>query len=334
LACCIGAVEHTSRGLWNYRYLETDAIGRTKRTLQRPAVSIAVSLLKTLHEPPFIAQAMIDELGFLLKKRHEFLRYRDVGVIGCGRVGMALAIHLDSLDSRIFAVETDARRRSVVGQARPGLRILPALDDAAVMNSDLILGASGLPSFGAEHVRAFLVGSRASLSLASASSKVIEFAGVMHLLNSAAHDPDLLERETGVAARVKRVGIPEFGIDYLIESPLFRKRLTILADGFPVIFYPGHTHGAPNRSMDPIMTELYLAACLLRAHADALPAVVHTLDMLGNLPAIHQPWMDLIDESRILERWCAHNGIDYLAYAKQRGVFNAQDALLKAPTQC
>lgn len=324
---CIGAVEHTSRGLWNYQYEEADDIGRTHRILHRPAVSIATSVLKAKHEPPFVAQGVIDELCFLLRKRHEFLRYRNVGVIGCGRVGVGLALLLDALESKVFAVETDASRADAVRQEHPNLRILPSLNDTAVANADLILGASGLPSFSDDNIRAFLLGPRSSLSLASASSKVIEYAQVMSLLDAAVADPDLLEHDIGVQATVKRDRISEFGIDYLIESPSFRKRLTIIADGYPTIFFPGHTNGAPNRSMDPIMTELYLAACLLRTHAPTMSPVVHTLDMLTDLPDSENPWMDLMYEARILERWCAHNEIDYQTYSRQLGIHDSSSTL-------
>jgi hypothetical protein len=87
LPSCMGAVEHTTRGKLNYQYLETDATPTIPRALQRPAVTIAGSRLKTCHEGGFVAQALVDECGFLLRKDHQFLRYRPVVVVGSGRIG-------------------------------------------------------------------------------------------------------------------------------------------------------------------------------------------------------------------------------------------------------
>jgi hypothetical protein len=319
-AHCIGAVEHTSRGLWNYQYMEIDDVGHTPRQLRRPAVSIAASMLKSKHEPPFVAQAVVDELTFLLRKRHEFLRYRDVCVVGCGRVGLALALTLRSQDARVLAIETDSERAEIVRKTNPDLRVQADLDDAAVMQSRLIIGASGQSSFSGRHLQAFLRGPNDWIMLASASSKSIEFSEIMQILDEAAAQQSGSLPGVEPDFAVQRHRAPGFGIDYLFESATQRKRLSVIADGYPAIFYPGHTHGAPNRPMDPIMTELFLAACLLREHSDSLPPTVHSIDMLETLPQSDMPWMDLCDESRILRRWCSHNAIDFNQYAHERGI--------------
>ncbi len=105
LASCIGAVEHTTRGKLNYQYLETDATPTVQRELQRPAVTIAGSRLKTAHEGGFVAQALVDECRFLLRKDHQFLRYRPVVVVGYGRIGRALARALTSLEATVMAAD-------------------------------------------------------------------------------------------------------------------------------------------------------------------------------------------------------------------------------------
>ncbi len=79
---CLGTIEHTMRGVWNYQFMETDNRPLSPRTIKKPAVTIANSLLKGTHEPPFVAQAVIDEAIFLLKKRHDFLKHKTVTVIG------------------------------------------------------------------------------------------------------------------------------------------------------------------------------------------------------------------------------------------------------------
>jgi hypothetical protein len=100
------------------------------------------------------------------------------------------------------------------------------------------------------------------------------------------------------------------------------KEVVVLGQGYPVIFYPPETHGAPNRAMDPVMTQLFLAAAGLPTSAAAgLPSRVHDLDALRTLPPmlLPAPWHDLLDEAGLLAAWCHANHLDWDTYRTRIG---------------
>ncbi len=139
LASCVGAVEHTTRGMLNDQYLEVDATPTLPRRLGRPAVTIAGSRLKTAHEGGFIAQALVDECGFLLRKDHQFLRYRPVVVVGYGRIGHALARALASLDAEVTVADPNV---AATDTGEPVTTLAEALRSGVF----LVFGATGIPS--------------------------------------------------------------------------------------------------------------------------------------------------------------------------------------------
>lgn len=308
---CLGAVEHTTRGRWNYEYAEFDGVPRTARTLDRPAVTISGSPLKTAHEAGFVAQALLDECLWLLRRDHQFLRHRRVAVVGYGRIGRAVA----TVDADVTVVDPAAvRLDTAMRQA--------SLVEAVTSGAFLVFGAAGVSSFTRAALVAFLQQApNDTLYLASASSKAVEFADVIALLDQAATNPDLAASVVGAPATVTVDHDPEVGIRYHVRWAGGRVRqVVLLGNGYPVIFYPADTHGAPNRAMDPVMTQLFLAAAGLPVAA-GLPPRVHELDDLRALPQdrLPAPWRTLVDEHRLLADWCSLNGIDWPAYRRAIG---------------
>jgi len=316
---CLGAVEHTTRGRWNYEYLETDAAPKTPRTLRRPAVTISGSRLKTTHEAGYVAQALVDECHWLLRRDHQFLRHRKVMIIGYGRVGRALAQALQRADASITIhdnalVDTDADLMC----SDP----ISAVEDGAF----LVFGATGTSSFGYSALEAFIMRSPSPiLYLASASSKAIEFADVVSILDQAAVDNNAAIALAGPGSTVLSHLDPEVGLRYTITvstpSGSRTRTLVLLGKGYPVIFYPAHTHGAPNRAMDPVMTQLFLAAVGLPAACLRLTAAVHDINDLIAMPNLGLPasWKTLVDEESLLIRWCEENNIDWSEYRREIG---------------
>ena len=313
LQTCLGAVEHTTRGRWNYEYAEFDGVPRTARLLERPAVTISGSALKTAHEAGFVAQALLDECHFLLRRDHQFLRHRAVAVVGYGRVGKALARELAHIDADVLVVDPAA--------GNPETGLLPAtLVEAITAGAFLVFGATGTSSFTPAALTAFLQRSpRDTLYLASASSKAVEFAGLITELERATGDPGHAAAIAGGPATVTAERDPDVGTRYRIRfADGDTKQLVLLGNGYPVIFYPGDTHGAPNRAMDPVMTQLFLAAVGLPNAAPLLPRI-HDLDLLRALPDLPPAWCSLVDESALLAQWCTLNGIDWPTYRRRTG---------------
>jgi hypothetical protein len=280
LAACLGAVEHTTRGKLNDQYQEIDAAPTVPRQLQRPAVTIAGSRLKTAHEGGFVAQALVDECGFLLRKDHQFLRYRPVVVVGYGRIGRALARALANLDAQVMVADPNLAATDAAHQ-------VTTLAEALCSGVFLVFGATGIPSMTPAQLGMFLRerdSDQDTLYLASASSKQIEFSQIFAFFQQARTEPALLRETAGREGRVLCELDPGVGLRYRVEfADGTSKTCVLLAHGYPVIFFPPDTHGAPNRAMDPVMTQLLLAACGLPHGHASLDRRVHTLDDLREL---------------------------------------------------
>jgi hypothetical protein len=77
---------------------------------------------------------------------------------------------------------------------------------------------------------------------------------------------------------------PGVGLPYRVELDGGSvKTVVLLAHGYPVIFFPPDTRGAPNRAMDPVMTQLLLAACGLPDGHASLDRCVYTVEDLREL---------------------------------------------------
>ena len=314
LASCVGAVEHTTRGKLNYQYLDVDASPTAPRELQRPAVTIAGSRLKTAHEGGFVAQALVDECGFLLRRDHQFLRYRPVVVVGYGRIGRSLARALANLEAEVTVADPNA-------VARDASYPLVTLAEALRHGVFLVFGATGVPSMTPRDLGVFLRDNdRDRLYLASASSKQIEFSLLLAFFEQARSDAGLLREIAGRSGRVCCELDPGVGLRFRIE---FRdgtvKTVVLLGYGYPVIFFPPDTHGAPNRAMDPVMTQLLLAGCGLPEGHASLGCRVHTVQDLRELAMLPRPWAALVDEAAMLRRWCYSNQLDPDRYLHRIG---------------
>lgn len=322
LACCLGAVEHTARGRLNYELRELDGPPRTPRGLKRPAVTIASSRLKTTHEAGFVAQGMLDECGWLLRRDHQFLRHRLVTVVGYGRVGAPLARALSSQDADVMVVDP------AVAVVDPD-HTLTTLSDTIRRGAFLVFGATGIPSMTVDDLAVWLrEGRQDTLYLASASSEDLEFTHVTDFFRRAQANPGLLRRAAGRDGVVTCRPDPYVGIRYSVDlADGITKTCVLLADGYPVIFFPPDTHGAPNRAMDPVMTQLFLAACGLAHAYEALDARVYTVDDLRSLAPLCVPaaWVALMDEEGLLTQWCALNQVDPASYLRRIGFWSRSE---------
>jgi hypothetical protein len=82
--------------------------------------------------------------------------------------------------------------------------------------------------------------------------------------------------------------------------------------------------------MDPVMTQLLLAACGLPHGHASLDRRVHTLDDLRELAGLPLPWRALTDEAGLLRRWCHSNRLDPDRYLRQIGFLEPEDRPVEA----
>jgi len=177
---CIGAVEHTARGMWNYQYLETDGVVKMPRILSRPALTVANSTIKAKHEPYFVAQAIIDEMAYLLRKKHDFIGYKNIAVLGAGRVGRGIASLLNKLRINLTVVDHNQNNLDILKSDNDRIKTETFLTSDTINNINIIIGATGNPSLDKNHLHTFIENKQPELILVSASSKEIEFKEIIN----------------------------------------------------------------------------------------------------------------------------------------------------------
>jgi len=124
-----------------------------------------------------------------------------------------------------------------------------------------------------------------------------------YLANRGCANP-LSEQVFGAGSSISRLNIPEFGLQYVLDSNGTKRRFSVLAEGYPLIFYPRHSQGGPIKPFDPVMTQLFLAACAMRSKYSALENRVHTLDEMRDMFTTDDPLEPLLDDKMLLRRWC------------------------------
>ncbi|RCG19096.1 hypothetical protein DQ384_38105 [Sphaerisporangium album] len=312
LPSCLGAVEHTSRGAWNYQYAEVDGpVPGTPRTLELPAVTISGCALKTCHEGAFVAETTVDEILLALREDHVFVRHLPVAVAGYGRIGAAIAAELAARGCQVAVI--DPRRP----QLADGMTLVD-WRQVAERGTVLLVGATGTAATPPELVSAFLARGRRRMYLASASSKAVEFSHLIAALES----PSVIEAlAPAPGIRLTRSPGPA-GRRYQFTAPAWpqARELVMLADGYPVLFHRAASHGATNAAMDPVMTLLFLAAAGLPAAAHRLGHRLHTVADVADLPDLPAPWRALIEQEGLLRTWCVLHGIDAGDYLARIGL--------------
>lgn len=315
LQACIGAVEHTSRGMWNYKYMEVDGTPRTPRILEKPAITIANTKLKNVHEPVFVAHGIVYELVAMLKKEHEFLPFRNVAVLGNGKIGNPIADLIQSMGANVNVV--DPRGNNLFDTRK----IHTLLTQDLFRECTIFVGASGSPSIKRKQLVSFLEQDTGPSQkfFASASSKNIEFETVIRTFDELSKNKKFCKDTFGTGAVMRKKNIPEFGLQYTVDKAGMQRKFSVLAEGYPVIFYPRHTQGGPVKPFDPVMTQLFLAACALRTTHSSLEHTVYSLDEVSSQIDDSDPLKLLLNDKTLLWRWCELNGLNPSIYLKQIG---------------
>ena len=153
----LSVVEETSQGVWRYRELCADRVA---------VLQIAESKLKEL-ECRFVGAAVARAIEEDLTVLGRSLIGCRVGVLGLGRVGMAVAESLRDRGAVVWCHDLDhvaLIRAHIAGFGCPSR-------DRILAHSDVLVGASGRKSLSSDEFRLL----KDECLLASASSKTVEF---------------------------------------------------------------------------------------------------------------------------------------------------------------
>ena len=230
---CIGVVEQTTKGI----RADEKIVG-----LKFPILSVARSDFKARYEAPEIGRVTVQNIVRLVPDVK--LSGGRALMFGFGDVGQQVAFHLNnSLNMSVSVVDVDElrvlqakHRKDIVVEAARGIDGIHYLDCAS-----LVVGTTGGLSITEDILRKLPDGA----ILASTSSDQVEIA--VSAMKSMAGD------------NVVRVAPGRS--EYVIATDPVEKRLTLLAEGYPINFYGAES--VPNETIDPVMTLLLLSAAHL-----------------------------------------------------------------------
>lgn len=198
-----------------------------------PILTIASSELKRVLEAPEVGNAVVRNVQELLSQRGDFIRGRNVSLIGYGTIGSEIAKALRN-NGAVVAV-ADINPINLIVARFDSLYTDSSMN--LVARSNIIIGATGRCSIGKEAILKISESDK-DVVLVNASSKRMEI------------DVDALEdlKETKTAT--------EIGTEYQMPEG---NKILLLADGYPVNFY-GSSESIPDKIIDVILTELFLCA--------------------------------------------------------------------------
>jgi hypothetical protein len=281
----IGSVEQTLAGTRKAKAFLGSAV---KRGLSYPVISIARSHLKMRYESQFVAARVVEELSLLLGTMGDFLSHRRVLVLGFGVLGRSVAHKLRSYNCNVVVIDTNPaiRRAAASEDFRTGSQV--AASHAAQVT--IVIGVTGLDSFGIADLTALVDGGCSTAYLASASSQDIEFSRLS--LGATEEGLDSLSGQGG------RRGLGGLGMSYAHGAC----RVVLLADGFPINFFREGSESVAERVIDPINAELLAAALWLSKERHNLESRAY---LFGREGAVG---INSDVEIRLMNEWLHANG--------------------------
>ena len=225
---CIGSVEQTTRGL---RKIEDVGKKRGAGYLF-PILDVAKSRFKEEYESPLVAHSIISSLQKLLPE--ENFSGGSALVVGFGATGREIAYALKNIGMNVKVY--DKEKRGVVAAQIRGF-VAEERPEGLLKNVKLVLGTTGDTSIDKRIIDKLENGA----ILASASS-------------------DQVEIDIKYLGTIDRSGEYEEGLGSNFRKGKGRVKDTylLLGDGFPINFYSGS--GIPNKSIDPILAQLFIGA--------------------------------------------------------------------------
>lgn len=215
-----GTVEQTAQGIWRNQ----------EKDLKGPVLTVHNSSLKREIEAPEIGQAVVRNIQRLLSKRGDFIRGKNVAVIGYGTIGRKIAESLR--DAGAIVNISDIEPRKLLAARFTGYNTDTSLN--LIKNANIIIGSSGRQTIGLKEILA----AKNNAIFVNASSKRVE-----------------INVETLEALKKKRK-YTKIGTEYELING---NNVLLLAHGFPVNFH-GDSESVPDKIIDVVLTELFLCA--------------------------------------------------------------------------
>jgi S-adenosylhomocysteine hydrolase/pyrimidine deaminase RibD-like protein len=228
----IGAVEQTTRGIKNAEDWEKE---REENKLQFPVISVATSELKRKFEPPYIAEAVVDNIKRFLP--HISLKGKTCALFGYGTIGEKLAYCLRHNGVDVMIFEPDPGNKLQAHQAGFPLANSPV---EAVQNKDFVIGASGSQSISSQVIANLGHGTY----VLSTSSELYEIDIEELLMKQIKMTP--LKNESQL----------QIGTDFVL--PPKDKVIHLLANGYPINFWGFES--MPEEASSLILTLLLLSS--------------------------------------------------------------------------
>lgn len=233
----IGCVEQTTKGIREDKKIQN---------LRFPIISLPNSKLKQEYEPPFVADAVINNIHNLLPDIN--FKGQNALVIGGGTIGKEIA---SKLKSEMNVTVFDSNPTVLVGIVSK-INIVKSLIEG-VKNRKLIIGATGQTSIG----RSELLSMEHDTYLVSASSDQNEIGlGELEALSSI---------KTGIILNDKKIGTT-----YQLRTT--KKQINLIAEGYPINFWS--TESMPNQVSDLILTLIFLSAIEICENHDKMSSSI------------------------------------------------------------
>jgi S-adenosylhomocysteine hydrolase len=241
----VGAVEQTTKGIWNDNKLPNIAI---------PILNVAEAEIKQRIEPPFVADAAVQNIKNLLS--FETLRGKRIALLGYGVIGSKIVEGLRSMGTMTVYDPNPMRRVEAQNNG-----CSPEREPYnAVKDKFLVIGCSGETSI----ARREILSLKHEAYLVSTSSDQMEInIPVLGDLSKAEKQPLKNPNNNNI-----------IGSSYVIRGSDIEVRL--LADGYPVNFWCSES--MPNQVSDLILSVIFLSAFELVVNKKEYPKGFQNVD--------------------------------------------------------
>lgn len=306
-----GAVEQTTKGMWLYEKLYEQS------QLTFPSLTVARSKIKTYQEPIFIGQCIAFELQRIFNQLHQFIQHQCVLILGYGVVGKSLLPFLTPYQTQIYVCDTNPEmysKDSLTLSALPNTcTFSSALEASWLKQIRIILGCTGQTCFTTERFFELLTQTpHSSLYFVSTSSAQIEFLNLIELLL----DSSATNRSLNQEWSVKAIDYEHIGQCFILRSLSKRVEVYFLGYGLPITFANPQSEGAPNRGMDAVISQMFLAAAYVATSHFNLDVKLYVMgqDTLPIQPNEMVWFAPLKNERALVCEWCEVNEINSDSY--------------------
>ncbi|MBC8521124.1 MAG: hypothetical protein H8D26_03930 [Methanomicrobia archaeon] len=244
----VGSVEQTTKGIWNDNKLPNIAI---------PILNVAEAEIKKRIEPPFVADAVVQNIKTLLS--FEPLRGKTIALLGYGVIGSKIVEGLKNMGIRMTVYDRESARRIDAQNNGCTAELEPY---NAVKDKFLVIGCSGETSIGSKEILSLK--HKAYLVSASSDQMEIDIPAL----------GDLSKKEKQPLKNLNDNKI--IGTSYVIRGKDYEVRL--LADGYPVNFWCSES--MPNQVSDLILSVIFLSTFELVVNKKEYPRGFQNVDKI------------------------------------------------------